>query len=77
MGLISRKSIIETIARDRVRFFFEMLGVHGRDPVFQKYLSRCYLPPRIFERVQGEGFGVPRGSVYQHIDEKCVDLPEQ
>ncbi len=72
LGLVSRKTVIETIEADRVRAFVVDHGVYEHDPVFTEYLSRCYGPPRFFEREAGDGAGVPRVSVYLHLEGPCL-----
>jgi hypothetical protein len=72
LGLVSRKSIIESVEADGVRVFVAQAGAFELDSGFRQYLTRCYRPPQVIPRATGEGRGIPRINVFEHIDGPCL-----
>jgi hypothetical protein len=71
LGTVTRQSVVGAIEADRIRFFITPRWFYFKDPYFKTYLSRCYDPPRVFPRPQGDGGGIPDVLVYRRREDAC------
>ena len=66
MNLIDREWLIDTIEADAVEFFVTPFWFFMQDPRWVAYLKTCYDDPKIFDRMKGDGSGIPRVALFRH-----------